>query len=180
MLFTLMAVFAMGVFSCSPDPKLLQEARDEGLKVGYDSAMNYLKDSLKQLEIASENYLKLQAKVFDPSQIKHNPPYNGHVHDDGYQLLAAGGEYASGVMARVIDSAHNEVVTRLPFIIKKGKLKAGDDYLRDKKRHPHIDDKDVEIVHIPIINPTNGMPTGQYTLLAIVKDIVPKTVPHIK
>lgn len=165
--------FAILLVSCSSDPKKIEAAK----KLGYDSARKTVFDSLAKhealMQLGLKNFKEKQLMVYGSGVLKHSPPNDGHVHDGGYSVTTKFGskDYATGIMDRVIDKDHNQVVATLPFIVKKGQINQGDDYLSDKKKHAHL--KEYEIVEIPELDST-GHPTSKTYLLAIVKKVLPK------
>lgn len=140
----------------------------------YDSARKVIIDSLHSRTAKEEGYKALQKKVYKPEEIKHSPPDDGHVHDGGFDLTGKSTtqDYVSGIMHRVIDMDHNKVIATIPFIVKKGQIKKGDDYITDKKKHAHLAEYD--LVEVPLIDPATGATTGQTILVAVVKRVIPK------
>ncbi len=127
----------------------------------YDSARKVILDSL-----ANKNSL-------DQESLVHNPPDDGHIHDGGTGLTGkfSTNTFVSGTMDVVTDSAHTIVTNTYPFIVQKGLINPGDDYMSDKVKHAHLI---YELVPITLKNPAGTNPPTLTVDVAIVKRVKPK------
>lgn len=108
----LAAAVTVGMFSCKPDPKLLEQARKEGIKIGYDSAMQWHQKSMDSIVLFSPNF-----KLFE------DPRTYVHTHTEKLaKSLRNSAVVESGVLTVVEATGHDHpgnshaVVERIPFI----------------------------------------------------------------
>ena len=122
------------------------KAQNEWQK-GYDSAKNFLKDSLEKVEELKLAYRNKQRKRLEKEINKAllNPPNDGHIHD-GTNLLeelkTQSKVYDVARLARVGDSAHLKISAFVPLIAKKGLIIKDDNYNNGADiivKHPHIE-----------------------------------------
>lgn len=119
------------LFNCKPDPKALEQAKQEGIKIGLDSAAKIL----AAIDTTHKSHYKPNQKKFT------HPSFPGHVHD-GIQKWAAssGGNFKQGVLA-ITDNGHtssnHKVVGYIPFVNPKGVTMMDSDRL-PRPNHKHF------------------------------------------